>query len=167
MKKDRINCLIEELTNEDWKQVCAIYAEGMATGNATFETEIPTWGCWDKSHLKHSRFVARDNEMILGWSALSPVSSRKCYAGVAEVSVYVSQKSRVKGIGKVLLQALIESSEQNGIWTLQAGIFKENRASIALHESQGFRIVGVRERIGQLNNIWRDTVLMERRSKKF
>jgi phosphinothricin acetyltransferase len=148
----------------DWPQVEAIYREGIATGHATFETETPSWERWDARHLPVARLVVRAGDTISGWAALSPASSRKVYAGVAEVSVYVAHGVRRLGIGKLLLLTLVEHSEQNGIWTLQASIFPENAASIALHESCGFRIVGRRERIGQLHGQWRDTLLMERRS---
>ena len=152
------------MSPDDWPQVEAIYREGIATGQATFETETPSWKQWDARHLPVARLVVREGNNISGWAALSPVSSRRVYAGVAEVSVYVAHSVRGHGIGKLLLLKLIEHSEQNGIWTLQASIFPENAASIALHESCGFRIVGRRERIGQLHGQWRDTVLMERRS---
>jgi len=148
-----------------WPAVERIYLEGMATGNATFETESPGWKNWDAKHHRHSRLVAFDGEDLLGWAALSPVSTRLVYVGVAEVSIYVAASARGKGVGRELLRALIEQSEQNGIWTLQAGIFPENRASIALHEAHGFREVGRRQRIGQLKGVWRDVILLERRSK--
>lgn len=148
----------------DWLEVKEIYEEGIATGNATFQLSAPEWEEWNTGHLQHSRIVARYDGKIIGWAALTPVSGRCVYAGVAEVSVYVSDKARGKGIGKQLLQKLIEESEANNTWTLQAGIFPENVASIKIHESCGFRLVGTRERIGQMNGKWRDTVLMERRS---
>lgn len=150
----------------DWPLVEAIYAEGIATGNATFESESPGWEAWDSRHHPHSRLVARSWDCVLGWAALSPVSVRKVYAGVAEVSVYVASAAQGQGIGKALMAALIEASEQNGIWTLQASIFPENVASIRLHEAHGFRQVGRRERIAQLNGKWRDTVILERRSQR-
>ena len=149
---------------EDWLAVREIYAQGIATGNATFETVVPEWARWDAAHHKHCRLIARDCESILGWAALSPVSSRHVYAGVAEVSIYVADGARGSGVGKALLKSLIEQSERHGIWTLQAGIFPENVASIALHKSRGFREVGVRRRLGQLAGVWRDVVLLERRS---
>jgi len=158
--------LIEPMRDEDWPHVEAIYRAGIATGKATFETETPTRGQWDTRHHSFSRLVARDVNSVLGWAALSPVSTRRVYAGVAEVSVYIAENARGQGLGERLLQALIESSEQNGIWTLQAGIFPENAASIRLHEACGFRIVGRRERIARLHARWRDTVLMERRSSR-
>lgn len=148
----------------DWEAVKEIYEEGIATGNATFQQSAPTWHEWNSTHLQHSRIVAKDNN-VLGWAALTPVSGRCVYAGVAEVSVYVSDKARGKGLGKQLLQKLVDESEANNIWTLQAGIFPENIASIKIHEACGFRILGKRERIGKMNGIWRDTVLLERRSE--
>lgn len=151
---------------DDWPQVAAIYSEGIATGHATFETTAPSFAVWDQSHLSAPRLVARQNELIAGWAALSPVSRRDVYRGVAEVSVYVSAASRGSGIGRLLLAALIDESEQNGIWTLQAGIFPENPASLALHRACGFRDVGRRERIAKMNGVWRDTLLLERRSAR-
>jgi L-amino acid N-acyltransferase YncA len=148
----------------DWPEVRRIYLEGISTGNATFETEAPSWEKWDTGHLAGCRLVVHDGAKVLGWVALSPISSRHIYRGVTEVSVYVAQSARGKGIGKVLLRALIESSEYCGIWTLQAGIFPENVASIALHQSLGFREVGRRERIGKMKDRWRDVILLERRS---
>jgi len=158
--------VIEPMRREDWPSVEGIYCAGIATGNATFETEPPGWEQWDARHLPFARLVARHAGIVAGWAALSAVSTRKVYVGVAEVSVYVAETARGKGLGKVLLQALIESSEQHSIWMLQAGIFPENAASIRLHEACGFRIVGRRERIAQLHGRWRDTVLMERRSSR-
>jgi phosphinothricin acetyltransferase len=144
--------------------VRAIYREGIATGDATFETDVPDWEKWNASHLSDCRFVARKDDQIIGWAALSPVSGRCVYAGVAEVSVYVVALAKGQGVGKALLRALIAESERQGIWTLQAGIFPENEASIALHKSCGFREVGRRERFGQMRGTWRNVVLMERRS---
>jgi L-amino acid N-acyltransferase YncA len=155
---------IKELTAEDYSTVKAIYLEGIATGQATFQTEAPEWEAWDNSHLKHSRFVIAENGTVAGWAALSPVSSRCVYGGVAEISIYIAAKYRGKGIGHALLKALIQSSETNGIWTLQAGVFPENEASMRLHQQNGFRLVGIRERIGKMGNVWRDTALLERRS---
>lgn len=149
----------------DWVAVRSVYLEGIATGHATFETEAPDWERWNASHLEHCRLVARAGERIAGWAALAPVSSRRVYAGVAEVSVYVAQSFRGRGIGEALLNALVHCSEQNGIWTLQAGILPENISSLALHRRCGFREVGRRERIGKLNETWRDVVLLERRSE--
>lgn len=149
-----------------WEPVKEIYAEGIATGDATFQTNIPTWEEWNEAHIINSRLIAIENKLVLGWAALTPVSGRCVYAGVAEVSVYVSERARGKGVGKKLLNGLIEESEKNNFWTLQAGIFPENIASVKIHEECGFRIIGSRERIGQSNNgSWRDTLLLERRSK--
>ncbi len=156
---------IAKMRAGDRPTIRAIYREGIATGHATFETNVPEWAVWDKSHLPNCRIVTRLKEQVVGWAALSPVSSRCIYAGVAEVSVYVAASTRGLGAGKVLLRALIEESEGAGIWTLQAGIFPENVASIALHKSCGFREIGYRERIGQLDGVWRDVVLLERRSR--
>lgn len=157
--------MVRDLTPNDWPAVKEIYLSGLATGNASFETAAPEWEAWDNSHLQHSRLAAEANHEILGWAALSPVSGRCVYGGVAEVSVYVSDAARGKGLGAALLNALIESSEVNGIWTLQSGILQENEASIKLHEKCGFRTVGYREKLGRLNGVWRNVVLMERRSK--
>jgi phosphinothricin acetyltransferase len=154
------------MTAIHWPEVKAIYESGIATGNATFQTGAPTWEDWDAAHIKTCRLLAVDNDIILGWAALTPVSGRCVYAGVAEVSVYIGENARGKGIGRQLLDALIRESEQHNFWTLQAGIFPENVASIRLHEACGFRIVGRRERIGQLHGVWRDTMLLERRSSK-
>ncbi|SMB91863.1 GCN5-related N-acetyltransferase [Hymenobacter roseosalivarius DSM 11622] len=152
-------------TAAHWPAVAAIYTQGIATGNATFETQSPSWEAWDAGHLAHSRLVAADaNGNVLGWAALSAVSGRCVYGGVAEVSVYVADAARGQGVGRQLLSALVAESEKNGIWTLQAGIFPENTASIRLHETQGFRVLGRRVRIGRLSGAWRDTVLLERRS---
>jgi L-amino acid N-acyltransferase YncA len=156
---------IEPLQPRDWPEVRRILEEGIATGQATFETEAPTWETWDRSHLPGHRLVARDRGRVAGWAALSPVSPRPAYAGVAEVSVYVSGHARGRGIGGALLDALVDSSERGGIWTLQAVLFPENEASLRLHRSAGFREVGRRERIGRLHGAWRDTVLLERRSE--
>ena len=152
---------------DDWEQVRRIYLDGLATGQATFETTSPSWKTWDLSHLPFARLVAisPDNSRLKGWAALSPISGRWVYAGVAEVSIYVAGDSRGKGIGTALLEQLVAESEQKGIWTLQASVFPENHPSIALHQCCGFREVGIRERIGCLNGVWRDTVLLERRSK--
>jgi len=155
---------IAPLRPGDWQEVKAIYLEGIATGNATFETAAPSWEQWDAGHLRFARLVARLECNLIAWAALSPVSQRGVYSGVAEVSVYVSASSRRSGIGRRLLQSLIDESEHNGIWTLQAGMFPENTGSLALHQSCGFREVGRRRRIGKMNGIWRDTILLERRS---
>jgi L-amino acid N-acyltransferase YncA len=157
--------IVEKMKVEDWGSVRSIYREGIATGNATFEKDVPEWQEWDRRHLGDCRFVARREGQVVGWGALSPVSSRCVYAGVAEVSIYVAASARGEGIGKTLLRALIEESERQGIWTLQAGVFPENEASIALHKACGFREVGYREKIGQMNGHWRDVILLERRSE--
>jgi phosphinothricin acetyltransferase len=156
----------ENMRAADWTAVKEIYEEGIATGDATFQQSAPLWEEWNGNHLRHSRIVAKEEEGIVGWAALTPVSGRQVYAGVAEVSVYISDKARGKGIGKQLLQKLVEDSEANNIWTLQASIFRQNIASIKMHEACGFRIIGYRERIGQMKGVWRDTILFERRSKK-
>ena len=155
---------ITSFSAADWEQVRAIYLEGIATGNATFETEVPTWEQWDATHLAGGRLAARSSGAILGWAALSPVSRRQVYTGVAEVSLYVSAQHRGHGVGKALLLALIAESERLGIWTLQGGTFPENVASLRLQESCGFRVIGKRERVGCLHGVWRDTILTERRS---
>lgn len=152
------------MQTEDWPTVCSIYLEGIATGQATFETEAPSWEDWDASHLSFCRLVAREENKVIGWAALSSVSRRKAYAGVAEVSVYVAREKRGEGVGRALLERLIIESEQNGVWTLQAAVFPENSATIALHRACGFREVGRRDRISKLNGVWRDTILLERRS---
>jgi L-amino acid N-acyltransferase YncA len=159
-----VEFLLEPMRPADWESVRAIYREGIATGNATFEQSAPEWKQWDEGHLRACRLVARSGGEVLGWAALSPVSRRCVYRGVAEVSVYVSGQARRKGVGMALLSALIESSEREGIWTLQAGIFPENTASVELHRRAGFRVVGTRERVGSMDGRWRDVVLMERRS---
>ena len=150
----------------DWGDIARIYAEGMATGYATFEQEVPTYGQWDQNHLSECRIVAVHDGQIQGWAALSPVSGRCVYGGVAEVSVYVAENARGLGIGRSLMKELITQSENAGLWTLQSGIFPENTASILLHEKVGFRKIGYRERVGKLNNTWKDNVLFERRSTK-
>ncbi|MEQ8928182.1 MAG: N-acetyltransferase family protein [Fulvivirga sp.] len=156
---------IISLVESIYPDVAQIYQQGIDTGIATFETKVPTWVEWDKSHLPYGRLVAVEDNTVLGWAALSPVSSRCVYGGVAEVSIYLAEQARGKGIGKKLLNALIATSEENGIWTLQAGVFPMNKASIALHEKCGFRMIGYKERIGQLNGQWIDNILLERRSK--
>jgi L-amino acid N-acyltransferase YncA len=153
------------LTADHWPAVQAIYAQGIATGSATFATDVPPLAEWDARHLPHSRLVAvAEDGTVLGWAALTPVSGRCVYAGVAEVSVYVDQAARGQGVGRQLLAALVAASEQHGIWTLQAGIFDDNHGSLRLHASAGFRTVGYRERIGRLHGVWRNTLLLERRS---
>jgi len=154
----------EPMTAGDWDQVRAIYEEGIRSGNATFETSAPDWEQWDKVHLPFCRLVARSQGAVAGWAALSPVSARKAYAGVAEASIYVSEKAQGKGIGTALQEELTRQSEAHGIWTLQGVVFAENTASLALLKKAGFREVGRRERIGQLDGRWRDTILLERRS---
>jgi phosphinothricin acetyltransferase len=156
---------IREMVAEDWERVRTIYLAGIATGQATFETESPEWEQWDSAHLSTPRLIAISEGRIAGWAALSPVSARCVYAGVAEVSVYVNAGFRGRGVGSQLLEALVKESEQNGIWTLQASIFPENAASTLLHKSCGFREVGRRERIGKMSGVWRDTLLFERRSR--
>jgi phosphinothricin acetyltransferase len=154
-----------DLRAGDWQEVARIYREGIATGNATFETEVPSWEAWDDSHLPAHRFVAEEDARVVGWIALAPVSERPCYAGVAEISVYVAEGARGQGVGSRLLAALVESSERGGIWTLQTSVFPENEPSLALLRRFGFRAVGTRERIGRLHGVWHDTILVERRSE--
>ena len=169
---------IDRMTEHDWPVVREIYLEGIRTGHATFETQAPDWERWDMWHLNSCRFVALTRagasdsarpsptpREVLGWAALSAVSSRCVYAGVAEVSVYVAERERGRKIGSSLMAALVEASEREGVWTLQAGIFPENVASVELHKRFGFRVVGTRKRIGQMNGLWRDTLLLERRSQ--
>ncbi|MBV9926299.1 MAG: N-acetyltransferase [Acidobacteria bacterium] len=161
-----MNTAIEKMLPAHWPRVRAVYEEGLATGDATFETEAPEWERWDASHLRACRLVAlAEGGRVAGWAALSHVSARKVYAGVAEVSVYVGAEFRGRGVGRALLKALVRESESEGVWTLQAGIFPENTASVALHEACGFRVVGRRERVGKLKGRWRDTLLLERRSQ--
>ena len=158
--------MLEKMLPEDWPQVRAVYLEGLATGAATFETEAPEWEQWDASHVRACRLVALgEGRRVAGWAALAPVSRRPAYAGVAEVSVYVGEGFRGRGAGRALLDALVRESEQEGVWTLQASVIAENEVSLALHRSCGFRVVGRRERIGRLAGRWRDTILLERRSK--
>ncbi|MBI3960119.1 MAG: N-acetyltransferase [Chloroflexi bacterium] len=156
---------IRPLNPIDWPAVRRIYAEGIATGNATFEQSAPEWDEWDAGKLTAPRLAAEVDSAVAGWAALSPTSKRHVYRGVAEVSVYVAASVRGQGVGRALLAELVEQSEVAGIWTLQAGIFPENAASIRLHERRGFRIVGRREKIGQMGGVWRDVLLMERRSR--
>jgi L-amino acid N-acyltransferase YncA len=158
---------IAAMTPADWEDVRRIYAEGIATGNATLETSPPSWETWDAAHRKECRLVARGaGGEMLGWAALSPVSERCAYGGVAEVSVYVADSARGRGVGRALLSELVRVSEDAGLWTLQAGIFPENAASIAMHHRCGFRTVGLREKLGKLGGVWRDVVLLERRSAR-
>lgn len=155
------------MVSEDWEAVRAIYLEGIATGQATFETAAPSWDQWNSSHLPFARLIAtsKTEGSVKGWAALAPVSMRSVYAGIAEVSVYIAHDSRRQGLGLQLLTLLVAESERNGIWMLQASVFPENLASIALHESCDFRRVGIRERIGRIKGLWRDTLLLERRSR--
>jgi L-amino acid N-acyltransferase YncA len=155
---------VEAMVDQDWPAVRMIYIEGIQSGNATFEKSAPEWTAWNAGHLAPCRLVARSAGEVHGWAALSPVSNRCVYAGVAEVSVYVTEQSRGLGIGRKLLFSLVEGSEREGIWTLQAGIFPENISSVELHKRLGFRIVGIREKLGSMDGRWRDVLLMERRS---
>jgi len=155
---------IRALGEADWPAVRAIYLEGIATGHATFETQAPAWEAWDATHFPAPRLAAVSDERVIGWAAMGRISTRAVYAGEAEVSVYVANSKRGLGVGRALLQKLIADSEANDIWTLQANIFPENTASLGLHKSCGFREVGRRERIGKLKGVWRDTILLERRS---
>ena len=156
---------IRELTKEDWPAVREIFEQGIAGKNATFETEAPSWEAWDRSQLDGQRYVAVEQGRVVGWVAAHPVSSRPCYAGVVEHSVYVHDDSQGKGIGRALLERLFTSTEEAGIWTIQTGIFPENEASLALHVKCGFRIVGTQERLGKMDGVWRDVVVLERRSE--
>jgi len=153
------------MTRDDWPAVEAIYAEGIVTGHATFETAAPRWDEFDRGRHCEHRFVAVESGVVVGWAALSPTSARACYAGVAEHSVYVTESARGRGVGRALMNALVESADASGIWTIQTSIFPDNEASVALHERLGFRVVGRRERIAQLNGVWRDTLLLKGRSK--
>ena len=156
---------LRPLERDDWPAVADIYWDGMRGGLATFETEVPTWEAWDAEHLRDHRLVADVLGEVVGWAALSPASKRRCYLGVAENSVYVAREAQELGIGRKLLGALIAGAEATGIWTIQTSIFPENRASLALHERCGFRVVGTRERIAKRDGVWRDTVFLERRSE--
>jgi len=157
--------VIEQMSDDSWIDVARIYESGISTKNATFEKQAPDWESWDNSHRKDCRLVAKLNDKIVGWAALSNVSSRSVYAGVAEVSIYVDSEHRSNGIGDKLLNSLITESESNGIWTLQAGIFPENTSSLKLHHKHGFRTIGIKERIGKMDKTWRDVIMVERRSK--
>ena len=157
--------LLRDLRPDDWPEVARIFEEGIRTGNATFETEVPSWEAWDATHLPAHRLVAERDGRVVGWIALVPVSPRECYAGVAEVSAYVAEEARGKGVGRELLAALIESSERGGIWTLETGVFPENEPSLRLLQRFGFRVVGTRERIGRMHGMWRDVIFLERRSE--
>lgn len=158
--------MIREIIREDAQRILEIYKMGLDTRNATFETKVPAWSDWNLKHHKHSRFVYLQDDRILGWAALSPVSAREVYSGVAELSIYIDTNCLGKGIGSKLMEKLIGSSEENGIWTLQSSVFPENTATLKLHEKFDFRILGKRERIARLDGKWRDTVILERRSKK-
>ena len=160
-----MDLILDEFRADDWDQVRQIYLDGLATGQASFEVEAPSWEIWNKSHHSHSRLVARRDGRVVAWAALAPLSTRQCYAGVAEVSLYVAADQRGRGVGQRLLQAAIESSERHGIWSLCGATFPENQASIQLQLACGFRIVGRRKRVAQYRGVWRDTVLTERRSR--
>ena len=160
-----MNYEIRKMQPEDSNDVLDIFQQGINGRNATFDKEIPTWEYWDKSHFAVSRFVLlNEDEKVVGWCALKPTSDRECFKGVAEISIYLDNEFQSRGLGKLLLKKLILDSEENGFWTLQAGIFPENAASISLHQSLGFRKVGVREKIAEMHGVWRDIVLLERRS---
>ena len=154
---------VRPLVRSDWPAVAAIFAEGIATGDATFETDVPTWEAWDARHRPEHRFVAELDGEVAGWIAVVPYSSRAVYGGVGEESVYIAEHARGRGVGRALLSRVVDSARAGGLWTLQAGVFPENEASLALHRSLGFREVGVRERLGQLDDTWRDVVLLELR----
>jgi L-amino acid N-acyltransferase YncA len=157
--------LIRKLERVDWPEVAEIYKAGIDSRNATFETEVPAWEAWDAAHLAEHRLVAVDDDRVVGWAAIAPVSDRCCYEGVAENSVYVAPDAQGRGIGRALLERLVTDAEQAGIWTVQTGVFPENAASVALHLACGFRLVGVRERLGRLDGVWRDVLFLERRSE--
>jgi phosphinothricin acetyltransferase len=162
-----MNCIaIEPLVSDDWEAIKAIYESGIATGNATFQVTAPaSWEQWDMGHILHSRFVAVLDRRVVGWAALSPTSTRECYKGVCELSIYIDSDCRGKGIGSMLMDTMIRSSEAAGVWCLYSSTFPENKASVALQKKFGFREIGYREKIAQLHDVWRDTVLLERRSK--
>lgn len=164
--ESRVEVRVDALTADDWTAVSAIYAEGIESRNATFETDVPAWDEWDAVHLAEPRLVARRDGEVVGWAALTPVSGRCVYRGVAENSVYVGRGAQSQGVGRALLNELVRRAEAVGIWTIQTGVFPENLASLRLHLSCGFRVVGVRERIGRLDGTWRDVVFLERRSKE-
>ena len=165
MNNNHIEVRFRSLRKKDWDSVAEIYKQGIETGNATFETEIPSWDKWDSKHLKICRIVAEYEKKVIAWAALVPVSAREVYSGVAEITIYVSDKYQGLKIGTKLLEKMITGSEKSGIWTLQAVIFPENKASLKIHQKHGFREVGYREKIGKMNGNWRDTILLERRSK--
>lgn len=154
------------ITEEDFPEVQEIYAQGIQTGNATFETTLPDWQKWDSSHLKQARIAVVFENRIIGWGALSRVSDRCVYEGVAEISVYIHTDFQGRGIGTLIMKQLIEESERAGIWSLMSGVFPENEVSIHIHLKEGFRIVGTREKIAKLHGVWRDTVLLQRRSTR-
>ncbi len=156
--------MIRKMTHKDGPKVLEIYKMGIETGNATFETNVPSWEDWDSGHLKHSRFVYTDNGKVMGWVALSPVSSRSAYEGAAEISIYIDTDTHGKGIGSLLMYQVITSSEEHGIWSLHSSVFPENTVTLKLHEKFNFRIIGTREKIAQIDGKWRDTILLERRS---
>lgn len=156
---------IDNLRASDWERVRTIYLEGLATGQASFETDAPSWEAWDAAHLAHSRLAARGEGRVVGWAALTPMSKRRCYAGVAEVSIYVAAAARGRGLGRRLLAELVASSERHGIWTLFGSTFPENAASLRAQAACGFRVMGRRERIARHHGVWRDTVITERRSR--
>lgn len=162
-----MNLEIRNMVAEDAEKVLEIYQQGIETGLATFETELPDWESWNSDHYEFSRFVMEnENDEIIGWCALKPYSKRECYSGVAEVSIYIRKDFQKLGLGRILLEKLVLDSEEHGIWTLQAGIISDNKASISLHQKVGFRIVGIREKIAKCQNEWKDVTLMEKRSKK-
>lgn len=165
-RNSEMELIIRNLSPSDWEAVRAIYRQGIASGHATFETVSPDWDRWNRSHRTDVRLVACDAERVMGWAALSPVSARQVYDGVAEVSVYVADEGQNKGVGRLLLEHLIEAAERAGVWTLQAMVFPENEASLRLHQQCGFRLVGYRERLARLKGVWRDVMLMERRSAR-
>ncbi len=161
-----MNIRIDNMLESDWEQVLEIYRAGLKTGQASFETEAPTWERWDDAHHRHSRLVAREGTRVVAWGTLAPVSKRNCYAGVAEVSIYVSPSLRGHGLGRRLMMELVLFSERHGIWTLYGSTFPENTASLRMQAACGFRVVGRRERIAQYQGIWRDTIITERRSRE-
>lgn len=165
MSRDVNDIVMDQMVASDWPEVRSIYLEGIETGNATFDTEVPSWEEWDQKYLQDCRLLAKIGKDVIGWAALLPTSSKKAFAGAAELSIYLSKASTGKGIGTKLMTYMIAESEAKGFWTLQSGIFPENKGSIRLHENAGFVEVGVRERIGKLNGVWRDVVLLERRSR--
>jgi L-amino acid N-acyltransferase YncA len=163
---EKMTIAFRPMTANDWEHVAEVYRQGIETGNATFQQDIPSWQDWDNWHLKNCRIVCIMENQLAGWAALTPISGRCVYAGVAEISVYIADKFRGQRLGLQLLQQLIEESEKENLWTLQAGIFPENTASLTIHEKLGFRKIGYRERIGKMKGKWRDTILLERRSGK-